>query len=362
MKVCLRKVGSSLITAAVLCSLTSSCNSFLYEEEEECPVSYSVKFRYDLNMKWADAFANEVKSVHLYAFDKNGTLVWQGAEKGDALASDGYKMDLPLEAGDYRLLAWCGLDNNEETSESFTVPEARIGVTRIEELSCRLNRQYDSIGAYSKDPLYSLFHGMLDVNLPANEEGGEYIYTMPLTKNTNHIRIILQHLSGEPVNVNDFTFRIVEENGLMAHDNSLLSDEIITYLPYNLSSGTASMGPNDYPEAASGQGLEALSATSQTSVSVAIADISTARLMAGRKTYLIIEKVEGGDTPVACIPLTDYALLLKDGYGHKMTDQEYLDREDEYALTFFLDRNKYWIGTSIIINSWKLVLNNGDFK
>ena len=53
--------------------------------------------------------------------------------------------------------------------------------------------------------------------------------------------------------------------------------------------------------------------------------------------------------------------MLKDGYGHEMTDQEYLDRQDDYTLTFFLDRNQKWIGTSIIINSWKVVLSNVDF-
>jgi hypothetical protein len=43
-----------------------SCDSILDEKEVDCSVNYSVKFKYDYNMKHADAFANEVKSVTPY--------------------------------------------------------------------------------------------------------------------------------------------------------------------------------------------------------------------------------------------------------------------------------------------------------
>lgn len=49
--------------------LITSCNNFVYEDEEDCTVYYRLKFRYDMNLKFADAFAHEVKSVKLYAFD-----------------------------------------------------------------------------------------------------------------------------------------------------------------------------------------------------------------------------------------------------------------------------------------------------
>ena len=45
-----------------------------------------------------------------------------------------------------------------------------------------------------------------------------------------------------------------------------------------------------------------------------------------------------------------------------MDDQEYLDRQDEYALTFFLDEDNKWISSSVIINSWKVVINDVDIK
>lgn len=57
------------------------------------------------------------------------------------------------------------------------------------------------------------------------------------------------------------------------------------------------------------------------------------------------------------IPLVDYALLVKGYYNRDMGDQEYLDRQDEYNLVFFLDADGDWLSSSIIINSWKVVLS-----
>lgn len=344
---------------AIVCCTLFACDNAIYDYEGDCSVTYNVTFRYDRNMKWADAFAHEVKSVHLYAFDKEGTLVWQKSERGEALATDGYAMTLDLPAGDYRLVAWCGLENDGERDESFSVPEAHVGKTRIEELQCRLNRRYDADGAYSKERLYPLFHGMLDVSLPVNDDGGEYDYTMYLTKDTNHVRIILQQLSGEPVDENKFTFRIEEQNGLMNCDNTLLPDETIIYREYDKQSGTAGMGIDDYPVISKSKNAAQPSTRAVTSVSVAIADLSIARLMEDRQTWLTITTDDG--RTAARIPFTDYALLLRNSYDEKMSKQEYLDRQDEYSLTFFLDENQRWIETSIIINSWKVVLNDVDF-
>ena len=357
-----RKSRQWFVAAFVVCVLVS-CDSAIYDYEEDCSVTNLVVFRYDRNMKWADAFANEVLSIRLYAFDKQGTLVWQQTESGEELASEGYAITLDLSAGDYTLLAWAGLENGEkQEEESFSVPEAHIGKTRIENLCCSLNRKYEGTDAHSKRRLYPLFHGLMDVSLPDSEDGGTFTHMMSLTKNTNHVRVILQHLSGEPVDPDDFTFRIDEENGLMAHDNSLLADEKIIYHAYHTVSGTTDMDIDDYPDAGGKQkaNIKSTSGKAVTSMSVAIADLSVARLTEGRKSFLTIENKEGGIT--ARVPLVDYALLLKDGYGREMSAQDYLDRQDEYSLTFFLDERDKWIATSIIINSWKIVLDDVDFN
>lgn len=119
-----RKALRMLMTVMAILPLAAlvSCNSIVYDYEGDCSVTYRLKFRYDRNLKWADAFANEVTSVHVYAFDKDGVLVWQKAERMDPATAGTYSMLLDMPAGDYRLLAWCGLENDGTHAESFSVP------------------------------------------------------------------------------------------------------------------------------------------------------------------------------------------------------------------------------------------------
>lgn len=348
----IRNVATKVCVPLVCLSALSACNSWLYEEEGDCSVNYRLKFRYDRNLKWADAFANEVSSVHLYAFDKSGMLAWQREEQIDPMAAAEYSVSLGLPAGDYRLLAWCGLRNDGEREESFSVPEARIGETHIGQLQCALNRAYSQAGAYCDERLYRLFHGMMDVSLPSDDDGGSYDYTMYLTKNTNHVRVILQHLSGEDVDVSQFNFRIEDENGLMAHDNDLLEDENITYLPWRLQNGEAGVGKDDARAIIYAKG--------------AVADLTVGRMMETHreKMFLTITGREGG--MVARIPVIDYALLAKDyyeeEYKHKMTDQEFLDREDDYVITLFLDEHNRWISSQILIHSWRVIPSDVEIE
>ena len=62
------------------------------------------------------------------------------------------------------------------------------------------------------------------------------------------------------------------------------------------------------------------------------------------------------DLPLPWLP--DYALLVKGNYNRQMSNQEYLDRQDEYNMTFFLDEDGDWLSASIIVNSWRVVLSN----
>ena len=53
-------------------------------------------------------------------------------------------------------------------------------------------------------------------------------------------------------------------------------------------------------------------------------------------------------------------LLVKGHHNRAMSDQEYLDRQDEYNLVFFLDEGDRWINTTIYINSWQVVLQDTE--
>ena len=43
-----------------------------------------------------------------------------------------------------------------------------------------------------------------------------------------------------------------------------------------------------------------------------------------------------------------------------MPAQEFLDRESEWSLVFFLDSNNRWYNTRIIVNDWVVRINNSE--
>lgn len=358
---CLKRLSHMLLVVLTACLTLSSCDDVIFDYEGDCDTRYHLRFRYDRNMKFADAFANEVTSVRLMAFDSDGRLVWQTEESGERLASEGYDILLPLGPGDYTLTAWCGLGNGE----SFTVGEMPQGSAHSD-AHCRLNRTAGPDGgAVSDKDLNRLFHGTLRVSLPVEEDGGDIYYTMPLTKDTNVFRVVLQHLSGQDISADDFTFAIEDNNGWLAHDNSLRDDEKITYRAwstYDASSGV------DVPRSGGdwlARQVEAPAGRAITQVSVAVAELTVSRLVerdwtVNSKPVLVIRRADDGDL-VARIPIIDFALMVKGNYNRDMSNQEYLDRQDEYNMTFFLDDDRHWLATSIIINSWRVVLNDVDF-
>ena len=335
-----RKACKLLLAAAVLLSVTS-CDTVW--DDDDCPVEteYRVKFKYDYNMLFADAFASQVHSVTLYAFDAEGRLVFQQTDRGEMLAQPDYSMMLPLDAGDYQLVAWAGVQDGD----GFTVPRLTEGISTLDDLTCRINRYpatlhgepIDSVGY-----LQPLWHGQLDTQtLTRAADRTEYL-TVPLVKNTNTFRIILQQMAAGVVDASKFEFTVAEENGLMLSDNSLdPADGTLTYMPYYQAQGSAGIdGP-----------------ASEDQLNMAVAELTTGRLMADSDMRLTISNRETGET-VLSIPLIDYLELCKTVANYDMPLQEYLDREDTYTMTFFLDSDNAWINTQVIINDWIVRYND----
>ena len=104
----IRKINVKSMAVIACTSMLYAYDSLIYDDEGDCSVNYRVKFRYDYNMKFADAFAHEVNVVTLYLLDVDGKVVWQRTEQGESLAADDYAMTIDVEPGEYDLLAWCG--------------------------------------------------------------------------------------------------------------------------------------------------------------------------------------------------------------------------------------------------------------
>lgn len=339
---CLKTIA--LIVAAMA---ATSCNNPVFDDEGDCEVHYYLNFVYDKNLKWADAFPSEVHSVNLYVYDSNGIFVDEYSLAANEIDKPGYMMELPLPPGDYTFVAWCGLDNESGKGESFTVAAPVAGQTTLNQLTCTLNTESsEEHPVYSDSELKFLYQGNLSVNLPDSKDGADYYYTMQLTKDTNHISIILQELSGDDMSSDAYSIVINSQDGEMAWDNSLIGDAVVDYLPWDQVSDQMELTDDD-GNITYNKGL--------------IADLSVGRLMASQsgQTFLTIGKNDGSGDIVAKVPLIQYALLVKayyeEAYGHTMTDQDFLDREDEYALTFFLYKGK-WLSSYIYINSWRVIL------
>ena len=333
-----RRIILALSMVVTMAALSSCDNGLIFEGEGDCGIYYRIRFKYDYNIKYADAFANEVNSIALYIFDDNDILVNEiTTTDKQALSSGTFEIPLELEPGKYTLLAWGGLMNEE----SFDMlAETTVGVTKLQELQVKMHRQHNANGeANVSDDLLPLFHGTMP--LEVSDIPGTYNETMSLMKNTNVVRILLHEMSGHNVDADKFIFEIHDSNGLYDWDNTLLEDEMITYSPWRQSTGSAEM--EDYTRAI-------------TTVNVALAELTIGRMMAGESPVLHIKNRETGED-VFRIPVADYALLVKGHYRENMSDQEYLDRQDEYTMTFFLDEGE-WVSSFIYINSWRVVLND----
>lgn len=328
----------------------ASCQ-LIYDGEGDCSAEYSVKFVDDLNMKSADAFDTEVKSLSLYAFDESGTLAWYGSKTINEMKEDGkgHTIDVSnLAPGKYHLVAWGGL---YESRGSFSTPRmSRAGQVHMEDVACRLSRKEGADGMdYIDTDLDDLFHGSADIEIPEDTDEGDKTFEVHLTKNTNHINVVLQQLNGENLDPDDYEFVIEADNGQLDHNNNLVKeDRRFIYRAYDKISGEAGYADSD---------------ATINSVSAILARFTISRLQLNdwsefTRPMLTVYNVTT-DEKLLSIPLIDYALLVRNNYDYVTSDQDYLDRQDEYNITFFVQSGR-WLDSEIIINSWRVILNNKD--
>ena len=189
----------------------------------------------------------------------------------------------------------------------------------------------------------------MDVTFPDSQ--GTHVFDVHLTKDTNDVHVVLQHLSGDPVDENKFLFTIEEENGLMDWDNTILPDEPLRYYAHTVTNGYAGVDVPDYKGDGEGGDSRAI-----TAVSCAVADFQISRITPEKRCFVRIYRRDDHGL-VAAIPIADYAIMTK-GQHKKLSDEDYLDYRDDYSLVLFLDDNGRWLKTQIYINSWHLVLQN----
>lgn len=347
----LKTPAIALISALALLT-TTACDSAIYDDEGDCSVTYRVKLSYTKNIKEADAFPAEVTHVSLYAFDAEGHLAWSTTETVDRLRSDDYRINITCAPGTYDIVAWCGGTSTETDAAGWTLAGGDRPSSKSD-LLCTLSARPDGDGVVSDTDIHRLYHGTLDAAvLP--DTPGIHDYAIDLTKDTNMVRVILQHADGEPVNPEWFTFRITDANTALDHTNAVASPVKVTYRPWAVTTAATEL-----PDAGSSEGRAPIS-----QISSVIAEMTTSRLVTTNRPTLEINCTEpGNEHLVARLDLISYFLMIKGSAKRHYSDQEFLDRQDDYSMMLILDDNNRWnLNLGLYINSWRIVLQDTDLQ
>jgi len=319
----------------------TSCDSLIFDDNDGCAkvepepektLDLRLRFTYDWNMKFADAFAHEVKTVHVYAYDENGNLA---LDRKETVSGEGYDMEVN-ELGvnkKYDFYVWAeGVDRGD----SWTYGSGTESATG---LTCSMSTQAVSEGkAARSSDLTPLFHGTVTAQQFDEVYNKTQYITIPLKKNTNNVKVVLQELNGSGLSEGDFTFTITDDNSRLDYDNSIIPADSLTYSPWSVYTGEAGVDEGE------------------TKVDALIAEFTLNRLVKeGHKPMLTVRNKAG--ERVFTVPLIDYILLVKGKYNEDMSDQEYLDRQDTYDMTFFIVNGR-WASAYIYINSWRVTLQS----
>ena len=286
-------------------------------------------------MEFSNAFPRQVDCLMLYIYDDKDNYVDTRIVTGTELQDEDYRMTLDLEKGNYHFVAYGGLACDESSFSLLQAPAAGGKWTDL-----RTAMDADCLTVPERRNLHDMFWGQL--TLATADLYSEGIVKM--MKNTNSIRIVLQHVDGTPVKADDFDFEIIDDNTLFNYDNDLLLNGDVTYIPWakgQAQTGVSIVGPGQVVP----QPIE-----------VAYAELCTSRLMTNNSPRLLVKRHEDGGT-VIDFPLNNYLLLMRSDRYSKMGDQEYLDRESRWTLYFFLQAG-IWLQTRIVVNDWVVRIND----
>lgn len=325
------KKKSWMLWMAII-SLFTSC---IYEDEVVCPCE--VRFVYDYNMEFADAFPKQVDDVLLFIFDDEGKFLSLQEEEGEPLKNN-YRMKLHLNPGTYKLVAWAG--TRKDVSCYNLCQDLQPGISTLDDLMLKLNYTRD----VHRKSLANLWHGMSDNFVVA--AGEPACETVSLLKDVNRFKVLLQKEDGKALSADDYSFSIVADNHQFRYDNSLLPCCPISYLAYNkkevLIENEAETGTRTAGD-----------------ISAIVAEMGTMRLIDNKILHFIVRN-EKEQKEILNINLVKYLGMMRLDQYSNMSLQEYLDREDTYQIILFLGKDAP-AGSDVVvqinINGWRLVLN-----
>ena len=337
-------------------SLLASCNDLMHDDLPPCDMGVDLQFKYDYNVQRADMFNDHVGGLSVFVYDEQGNFIARHDAYNDAvsqpLKDPNYAMRINLEPGKYRFATFAFQKKYED---ALAQPGAKFQIAlpqqgdNITALHARLDREQSKVNNQSQ-PLDTLWQGLSN-ELVEVKDLQVTRHTIGLVRDTKQLTISL-HQTDEPANINadDFSYQITNANGDISYDNSLLPDEELTYTPYYTWTTEFKDTEGNVKER------------------TAHAALMFSRLIwhpkeeNDKNAILTITNKTTGEE-VARINLAD---CLAQGRGafeaRHYSAQEFLDREYDYKLDFFLQGNQWkYVQLSISILDWSKRIQRVDF-
>lgn len=317
----------------------SSCDSMIYDGPGDCSVHYMVSLRYTRNILNADAFGPQVTEISLALYDKDGNMALHKTEHREPTTENNFHMEVDVPPGTYDILAWCEGESPTAGAVSFMLSGQEPG-SSLWRSGASLPLMQGEDGLYSGSDINRLYHGISrGVTFPASY-GTVDIPPVSLTKDTNHITISLQNVDGSLIDPANLEFRLEAANSSLNWKNEIEGDTRFTYTPWAVATTTATTDSGTKADSGFPNGVRA--------------EITTGRIMADREQALSVKRKDTGET-IFRIPLVEYLLLVRGEYEQATSDQDYLDRFDDFSMVFFMQDGYTWVKSRILINGWRVV-------
>lgn len=348
----------TLTALLAIVPLLAGCD-LMHDDLEPCDTGAYLHFKYDYNTQRADLFHDHVGGVVVMVYDKNGKfLLRQDAYNTAAdspLRRHDFAVHLDLQPGDYQFIA---IAKQKRYEDALNTPGAKFRIHEhahgedMTEFNAVLDRiEADDIcDVDNSAPLDTLWHGMSQ-HLTTVRDLEATHDTLSLVRDTKQLTVSLHQIDNPAdISADDFGYEIIADNGHINHDNSLARDSKLRYTPFHTWTTAFSDAEGNVRERTAHAGL-----------------------MFSRLVYFppsendrnailhIYNKVTGQD--VARINLPDILQQGRDAYAaQNYAIQEYLDREYDYHLDFFLKGSEWqYINLSVGILDWSKRIQRVDF-
>ncbi len=402
-----------LLTILLLTGMAATSCSMVEEDRVDCPTGLFIRFVYDYNTMRADMFKDHVGHVQVYIFDEKGNLAAQrsvsNTEIDSPLSRYGYTMhftpaELPT-GHSYRIQAvamqrdWTSAlstlgakyrhsasptDHSESLTISLDHNNTPIADTEQYAVSSTapLDTLWHTLKVIAHDPIdtgiapdidrtakpYSIYP-IEDQMVKLEKEKATYA-TVSLIRDTKHLNLTLRHVDDpETVYANDYEVRIVDNNAHVSHDNSVLTHDSVRYTPYaswtsrlldnnKVEIEDVHMGnPGQYNAPATRDLEEAgppkvLQRTAHYNMMFNRLMFDNDDIKNNASLEIYNTKDKNNKKLVARVNLPYVLSVGRQAYEiQNYGSQEYLDREHDYHLDFFL-KGDTWIAVEIHVLSW----------